>query len=202
MKKTLIRAILISGISLPGLAPVAWAHHGPQGPLARVRVLADQVEDSTDRLVYLAKRTMPVRGFHQVRGLQAVSLLAREADDFERQVAYSRPSRARTAGDYRRLVIAFDRANLALSRARTSWLVRRELDRVGTLMRRLDRSYAFLVATASLRSGRYQEDPRHGRYLARGYGADLDDDDEGYAEIDTVVRLRRAPAGAATRIDD
>jgi hypothetical protein len=201
MRKTLTRAILISGISLSGLAPVAWAHHGPQGPLERVRVLADQVEDSTDRLAYLAERTMPVRGFHQVRSLQAVSLLEREADDFERRVAYSRPSRARTEHDYRRLVIAFDRASFALSRARTSWLVRRELDRVATLLRRLDRSYGFLVATATLRFGRYQEDPRHGRYPTRGYGADLDDD-EGYAEIDTVVRRRRAPARTAVRIDD
>jgi hypothetical protein len=200
MSRTLIRAILISGIVVSGLAPVAWAHHGPQGPLDRVRVLADQVEDSSDRLLYLAERTMPRYGFRQGRSLHAVRTLAREAEDFERQVRRIRPSRAATERDFLRLLDALDRASFSLSRARTSWLVRNELARVQALVRKLDRSYGYLVASVPVRFGRYQEGARHGRYLARWQDDDLDEDD--FEEIDTVVRHRRGPGRVAVRIDD
>jgi len=200
MKKTLTLAIMISGLAISGLVPVAWAHHGPQGSLDRVRILADQVEDSTGRLLYLAQRTMPVRGLHQRRGLYSLTSLAREAGDFERQVGSLRPSRALSQRDYRLLIQAFDRASFAMSRMRSSWLMRREFDRVGTLIRRLDHSFGVLVATTGVRYGRFMEDPRGRRFLARGGHGEVDD---GYAEVDTVVRRRRGgPAGVAMRMND
>lgn len=202
MSRTLIRAILISGLVVSGLAPVAWAYHGPRGALDRVRGLADQVEDSTDRLLYLAERTMPRRGYHQAQSLFAVRSLAREAEDFQRQVNLTRPFRASTERDYLRLVDALDRASFALSRARTSWLVRNELGRVEMLMRTLDRSYGYLVASVPVRFGRFQEGASRGRYLARWQGEDFDDDDDELEEMDTVVRHRRGPGRVAARIED
>jgi hypothetical protein len=200
MKKTLILAIMMSGLVVSGFAPVAWAYHGPQGSLDRVRTLADQVEDSTGRLLDLAQRTMPLHGFHQRRRLSSLSSLAREAGDFERRIDSLRPSRALAQRDYRQLIQAFDRAGYAMSRMKSSWLMQREFDRVETLIRRLDRSFDVLVATAGVRYGRFLEDPRGRRFLARGARGEVDD---GYAEIDTVVRHRRGGSAAiAVRMGD
>lgn len=153
------RRLLLTALTALVMPLAAGASHPEPGEMARVQVLAHQLENAARRVHLRAEDTRHHGDYWEEKALRRLHDLEAKARHFHRQVERYRPNPYHTAEDFRALERAFYRAEEAMHWLHAYDAVERDFRRLERVMDELQYLYGH---DEHVRYRRH--DPRHRPY--------------------------------------